>query len=139
MLDVTFRVSLAGLGCRHLSAKFHRGLSIQDTRYRIDDHYCIVIGWPVMLVIVMPFIKALRRRGRAKFVYCIGAGLLIDWVLAALVFSISLGRADAKALYYPTNMAGGLTMFLAWMFYIVGNPQFPHVPPNGYAKTGQPK
>ena len=38
MVDVTFRVSLAGLGCRHLSAKFRRGLSIQDTINQIDDH-----------------------------------------------------------------------------------------------------
>jgi len=104
---------------------------------------CIVIGWPVMLVIMMPFIKALRRRGKAKFVYFICAGLLIGWVLAALVFPVFLGRSDTKALYYPTIMTGGLTMFLAWMFYIVGDPQFPHVPPNGsphgYAKTVRPK
>ena len=38
MLDVTFRILLTGLGSRHLSAKFSRGLSIQDTRNRIDDH-----------------------------------------------------------------------------------------------------
>ena len=44
MLDVTFRVSLAGLCCPHLSAKYHRGLSFQDTRNRIDDHTVPAFG-----------------------------------------------------------------------------------------------
>ena len=37
MPDVTFRILLTDLGSRHLSAKFGRGLSIQDTKNRIDD------------------------------------------------------------------------------------------------------
>lgn len=88
---------------------------------------CIFIGWPIMLIIMMPFIKAMRRRGRTNLLYFVGAGLTVGWLLVTLIFPIFLGRGDTKALYYPTIMAGGLTMFLAWMFYIAGDPCFPHI------------
>ena len=88
--------------------------------------YSLIAGWPVMLFVMMPYFVAMRRRRKTNLVYFLVPGFVAGLVIATLYFGVLFSRADAKAIFYPTLAASMLTMLLAWLLYIVGDPNYPH-------------
>ncbi len=87
--------------------------------------FLLIAGWPIMLCVMMPFVKAMRRRRKTKLAYFLLAGFVTGVVISSAYFPIIFSWRDAKAFFYPTVTASTLTMFLVWMTCIVGDPDYP--------------
>ncbi len=87
--------------------------------------FSIVAGWPTMLCLMMPFLNTMRRRRKTNLVYFLLAGFAAGVVISTVYFTIIFSWRDAVAYFYPTVTASTFTMFLAWITYIVGDPEYP--------------